>query len=128
MGCCAVRRNQPSSRKAHRSQRPSFSDWNTKYLPSWVHLPQHSLGGSCQLLSRGCSPVPSAAISHNEVRPPPAVSVKRLRLPSGDTLGQAPAPAKSVILCPLDPSFSATYMAGPLMKTMSPSEKNPASN
>src|SRR5580765_3707464 len=50
-------------------------DWNTKYFPSAVHLPQHSSGGLCQPSSNGCRPVPSAETSRSTCSPTvPAVS------------------------------------------------------
>src|SRR5579864_7987138 len=50
-------------------------DWKTKYLPSVVHLPQHSSGGLCQPGSNGCRPVPSTETSRSICKPTvPAVS------------------------------------------------------
>src|SRR5215467_1541963 len=60
-----------------------------KYIPSAVHLPQHSFGGLCHPSSRRCRPVPSAATSHSCCWPiVPAVSEEPNRrwVLSGDQL------------------------------------------
>jgi hypothetical protein len=43
------------------------TDAKTKYLPSAVHLPQHSSAGVCQPGNRGCSPVPFTETSQSDL-------------------------------------------------------------
>src|SRR5713226_1424338 len=83
------RQNGCLSAKAQRLESPLRVLWNTKYSPSDVQLPQHSCGGVFQLAnSSGCGFVPSARASHSEDTPPTkaAVTVKRMRDPSGESL------------------------------------------
>src|ERR1700738_2974776 len=60
-------------------------DWKTKYLPSRVHAPQHSAGGSFQPVSKARRPDPSLLTSQSEVAfVCGSVTVNRNKFPSGD--------------------------------------------
>src|SRR5690242_20933530 len=61
----------------------------TKYLPSWVQLPQHC--ASLQLGNKACSSLPAADTSHIPRRVP-ELSVNRILFPSGDQRGKEGIP------------------------------------
>src|ERR1700745_3164020 len=55
------------SRRAHKFATPSRMDWKTKYFPSFVQFPQHSLVGLFQPASNGLRRLPSDCASHKEL-------------------------------------------------------------
>src|SRR6266851_5863046 len=68
--------------------RPSRMELYTKYFPSGVQAPQHSLAprGLLPGANKGCRSLPLAETSHNVLRPL-SVAVKRNTLASGDQRG-----------------------------------------
>src|ERR1700730_13912921 len=83
MGIGSERRKLPSFRG--RAQIWLF-DWKTKYFPSAVQRPQHSLGELRRPDSKRCNPLPSTDTSQSEEGPISLFSwVSNCRwLPSGD--------------------------------------------
>src|SRR6266849_9048577 len=76
------------SRKALIVATPSRIELYTKYFPSGVQAPQHSLAprGLLPGANKGCRSVPPAETSHSELSPR-LLTVKRRTLPSGDHRG-----------------------------------------
>src|SRR6516225_9233946 len=97
-------------RKPPFSGRPQIwpCDWNTKYFPSGVHFPQHSLGGLCQPGSNGRRFVPSTDTSQSDIALVlRSVTLNRSSLPSSDHTGALAKPVTETSLLGSVPSLVA---------------------
>src|SRR5271157_180970 len=109
------RRRPPRSLRAQRFAVPSRTAWKTKYLPSGVHLPQHSLGVLFQPGSKARRLPPSAETCHRErLLVLGSLRVKRKIDPSGDQRISLGVPAVNKSWRGLLPSLFARSISFPL--------------
>src|SRR5579863_173658 len=102
------------SRRAHKFATPSRMDWKTKYFPSFVQFPQHSLVGLFQPASNGLRWLPSGCASHKELVTSLGLkTLNRRRPPSGENRGQNALPSVVRIFRAWLPSPLAVNMSGP---------------
>ena len=91
-----------------------FFDWKTKYLPSEVHWPQHSVGGGFQPGSNSAASLPDTETCHNERRAlflSPAEN--RISEPSGDQATSSTSSGAEKSLVGAEPSLLAMTKSWP---------------